>query len=297
MLKRINYRILALFIFVVLCWGLAWPVNKIGLQYMSPLWYTASRLLIGTFAMLGIVIATRKFVWPSKQDIPLILVIGVLQISIYILLTNVGLAYLPAGRSSLLAYTTPLWVMPIGILFFNERPGPLKWIGFILGVVGLVLLINPWELNWSDTGIIIGTSALLLASLIWVISMFLVRYLPWHKSPLQLIPWQLLVGAIPILLYAGIKEPIFAVTWNTSLIVSLIYTGVMVTGVSYWIAVIINKELPTIVLSLGFLIVPIFSFLVSAIFLGEKIPMITGVAIALVLLGLACVVAEREKPA
>jgi drug/metabolite transporter (DMT)-like permease len=288
-----SLRIVMMFIFIVICWGFAWPVNKIGLMYMTPLWYTATRLLIGSVAMLSIVIAKQKFSLPVRKDIPLILIIGLLQISVYILLTNIGLSYLPAGRSSLLAYTTPFWVMPIATLFFQEKAGLFRWLGFFLGVIGLTVLITPWELHWSDQKVLLGTGALLLASLCWAISIICVRYMRWTKSPLELIPWQLLIGAIPMLIFAWAKEPI-PVLWNIPLVLSLIYTGVVVTGISYWCAVIINKELPAIVLSLGFLIVPVFSFAVSAVFLRETIDLLTLGAMLLILLGLGLVVAEKQ---
>src|SRR6185369_12382386 len=109
-MRKINYRILGLFIFIIFTWGLGWPANKVGLAYMSPAWYTATRMLVGTCTMMLFVIAINKFSWPRSKDLPLILAIGLLQISIYMLLANIGLTYLPAGRSSLIAYTTPLWV-------------------------------------------------------------------------------------------------------------------------------------------------------------------------------------------
>jgi drug/metabolite transporter (DMT)-like permease len=292
-LVTFNYRIFALFLVIVFSWGLAWPVNKVGLMYMSPLWYTAARLVVGTIAMFVVVLAVKKFSLPEKRDIPLILIIGLLQIGVYILLTNIGLAYLPAGRSSLLAYTTPLWVMPIATLFFNERSGIFKWTGFLLGIAGLITLMNPWEINWTDHNVMLGSSALLLASLCWAISMFCVRHMRWTKSPLELIPWQLLTGAIPILIFAAVKEPALHVHWNTALILSLVYTGILVTGISYWLGVIINKELPTIVVSLGFLIVPVISFMISAIFMHETINVPTAIAITLILVGLGFVVAEK----
>jgi drug/metabolite transporter (DMT)-like permease len=293
-MKTFNYRIFALFIFIVFTWGLAWPVNKIGLEYMSPLWYTAARLIVGTLAMLLIVIATKNFSLPERRELPLVFTIGLLQIGIYILLTNVGLAYLPAGRSSLLAYTTPLWVMPIATIFFKEHSGPLKWTGFFLAIIGLFILINPRELDWHDSKILLGTGALLLASLCWGLSMLCARYMKWTKSPLQLIPWQLLVGAIPVLIFALIKEPSVSIQWNMPLVLSLVYTGIIVTGISYWCGVIINKELPTIIVSLGFLIVPVFSFAISAMYLHETINLSTAIAMTLILLGLLLVVIEKE---
>lgn len=291
MTTRIDLRILALFSFIVLSWGLAWPINKIGLTYMSPLWYTAIRLVVGMLTMTILVVAVNKFTLPSRKDIPLIAVIGLLQISIYILLTNIGLAYLPAGRSSLLAYTTPIWVMPAATIFFNEKSGWLKWAGFTLAVAGLGLLMSPWDLNWNNTDVLFGSAMLILASLCWAISILCVRYMHWSKSPLELVPWQLLAGAIPIVIYAWIKEPGVHIHWNVPLALSLIYTGFLVTGLSYWCGVIINKELPASVLSLGFLAVPVFSLLVSALFMHEAINLATGTAMGLIFMGLVCVAA------
>jgi drug/metabolite transporter (DMT)-like permease len=290
MARKMNFQILGLFIFIVLSWGLAWPINKIGLDYLSPLWYTSIRLVIGTLTMMAFVLAVNKFALPRRQDLPLILIIGLLQISVYIFLANLGLAYIPAGRASLLAYTTPLWVMPIAIIFFGEKPGHMKWLGFLFGITGLFFLLSPWELDWSDKNVLFGTAMLLLASLSWAISMLCARYMHWSKSPLELIPWQLLVGTIPILLFACYKEPSVIISWNPTLLLSLIYTGALVTGISYWSGVVINKELPTIIVSLGFLLVPVLSLTTSALFMHEAISLTTACSIGLILAGLVCVV-------
>ncbi len=106
-----------------------------------------------------------------------------------------------------------------------------------------------------------------------------------------------MVGAIPVLIFAMIKEPSITVQWNSSLLLSLVYTGIIVTGISYWCGVIVNKELPTIIVSLGFLVVPVFSFIISAMYLHEKINLPTATAMALILLGLAFVVAEKNPEA
>lgn len=290
-MKTFNYRILGLFTFIIFSWGLAWPINKIGLDYMSPAWYTAVRLIIGTVTMMALVIVVRKFTLPRPKDYPLILIIGILQISLYIWLANIGLAYLPAGRSSLLAYTTPLWVMPATAFFFHEEMGWLRWFGFSLGIAGLVILLSPWEMNWKDANVLFGSAMLLLASLSWAISMLCARYMHWTKSPLEMIPWQLLIGTIPILILAWLQEPVMNVVWSTPLILSLIYTGVLVTGLSYWCGLIINKELPPVIASLGFLLVPVFSLIISATFMHESINLATATAMMLIIVGLVCVVA------
>lgn len=294
-MKYPNLRILFLFIFIIFSWGLAWPVNKIGLEYMSPTWYTAIRLVIGTVTMMLLVIALGKFSLPKRKDFPLIFIIGLLQISVYILLANIGLKYLPAGRSSLLAYTTPLWVMPAATLIFHEKTGRLRWFGFLLGIAGLTILLSPWEMNWLDKNVVFGAIMLLLASLCWAISMLCARYMHWTKSPLELIPWQLLIGTLPIIALAWINEPFVAIHWNTTLVLSLAYTGALVTGLSYWSGLVVNKELPTLVVSLGFLLVPVVSMLSSAAYLHETMTMPTILAMILIISGICCVVLKESS--
>ncbi len=290
-----NYRLIALFSFIILSWGLAWPINKIGLTYMSPIWYTAFRLIVGTVTMMLLVISIKKFTVPKWRDWPLISTLGLLQISVYILLTNYGLAYLPAGRSSLLAYTTPLWIMPAAFFFFDEKASSTRWLGFILGLAGLIILLSPWELDWTNKDILFGSAMLLLASLSWAISILCARYMHWSKSPLEMMPWQLLIGTLPIVIFACIQEPIIHIEWTMPLTLSLVYTGLLVTGLSYWCGNIITKELPPMVSSLGFLTVPVFSLLLSALFLHEHINLATTAAMVLILLGLAFVATEKKS--
>ena len=288
-MKPINYRILSLFLFIIISWGIAWPINKMGLNYMSPLWYTTTRLLIGTAVMFMFVIAMKKFAFPQRHDWPLIATIGLLQVGLYILLVNIGLARIPAGHAAMLAYTTPLWIMPIATFFFKEEATFSKWVGFLLAITGLLILLSPWEIDWSDSQVLVGCMMLLLASLCWAISIFCARYMTWRKSPLQLMPWKLLVGTLPILLFAWIKEPQVNTVWNQDLILSLLYTGALVTGLSYWCGILVSKELPSTIVSLGFLGVPLCSTLTSAMFMHEAITLPTASAMGLIVLGLVFV--------
>jgi drug/metabolite transporter (DMT)-like permease len=289
-MKKINYPMLGIFAFVILSWGLGWPITKIGLEYMSASWYAAIRLIMATIMMMAAIIALKKFSWPHRRDLPLIFIIGILQIGGYMLLANIGLTYIPAGRAALIGYTTPLWVMPATIWLFKE---PVRWqhcLGFMLGLGGLIILLSPWELNWSNNNIILGAIMLLLASFAWAISMLCTRYMHWNKSPLELIPWQLLVGAIPALIIAWTQDAATSIQWTPALIWSLLYTGILVTGLSYWTGVMVTKELPTLVVSLGLLLVPVCSLTISTLYMHESLNALTLTAFGLIISGIVCVI-------
>ncbi|WP_394682202.1 EamA family transporter [uncultured Comamonas sp.] len=53
-----------------------------------------------------------------------------------------------AGRSAILAYTTPLWVTPAALLFGGERPSPRQFVGTGLGILGVLVLVNPMTVDF-----------------------------------------------------------------------------------------------------------------------------------------------------
>lgn len=282
----------------MLIWGFSWPMNKIGIQFMSPIWFTACRLTIATASTFLALKLLGKFVMPTKKDLPLILSIGILQMGIFTVMINVGLYFVEAGRSAILSYTTPLWVLPLAIIFFKEKPTFLKWAGFSLGMMGVLVLCSPWSITWSDQNVLLGNLALLAAALAMAISILAARNLKWQQSPLVLLPWQFLVGAIPTILVAYYVDPNPRVEWSPQLLLALAYTGLIGTALGNLCATILSKELPSITVSLGFLGVPLFGVMFSSLVLNEVITPSIQIAMILIPAGIVCLsLGNRRKPA
>jgi len=279
---------------LILVWGISWPVAKIGLQYMPALWFSAYRLIIGTFTMFPMVLLLGKLVLPRKKDLKIILIFGIIQIAIFMSFLNAGLYYIDAGKAAILVYTTPIWVVPISIFFFKEESTGMKWIGFLFGIIGILILFNPFEINWHNRDEIFGSVLLLTAALSWAIAILCARYMEWTRPPLELISWQLLVGTIPVVILAMILQPHPQMVWNNSLILSLIYSGIFATGFAYWGTIVVSKELPPTTTSLSLLAVPICGLIFSAILLHEKITLSILCAMLFILGGLLCVIIRRK---
>lgn len=290
-----SLKLIFLVLGVIIIWGLSWPVSKIGLGYMSPGWFVTFRLLIGSFTMFVIVASCGRFALPRLIDLPIILVIGLLQVALFMLFVNYGLHHVDASRSAILVYTTPIWVIPLAIFFFDEKVTVLQWIGFLLGVVGIVILLGPWAMDWSDPQTLLGNGCLLLAALSWAISMLCARHMEWSRPPFELIVWQLLVAVIPISCLAFITEPYQAIQWSPTLFACLLYAGVLATAFGYWGVVVISKELPSSKASLSFLGVPLAGFLFSALLLHEAITASIIGALSFILAGLIFVAIPKAK--
>lgn len=280
----------------VVIWALAWPISKIGLAYMGPLWYTANRFIIACAVCFIVLGAARAVKIPKRQDLPIILGIGILQMTFFLTLINTGLSHVGAGRSAILAYSTPLWVTPLAALFFHESVTRIKLIGVLLGLAGIAILFAPMSLDWSNHSVVLGNIYLILAALVWAIAILQSRFGRWHSDPLQLVPWQLLLATILTTLFAFFMEPISTIQSNSTLWLTLIYNGVLGTAFGYWASSTVFKNIPAINASLCYLGVPVLGLLFSATILGESISLSMALAITLIMSGLFCVALSRNSP-
>ncbi|CEG58635.1 DMT family transporter [Legionella fallonii] len=152
--------------FVLLVWGMNWPLMKIAMNYSPPLWFGFTRMFIGCLFLFILVIIQKKFTIPKRKDIPHLLSVGGLQIGLFTVLVNFGLFYSAVGHAVILVYSTPLWVAPIAIIFFKEPLNLAKAIGLIIGILGILALFNPFEFNWSDRHALMGSAALFLSAIL-----------------------------------------------------------------------------------------------------------------------------------
>jgi drug/metabolite transporter (DMT)-like permease len=73
---------------------------------------------------------------PARADLPVVLSIGLVQVAAVMALVQLGLADVPAGRSAILCYTRPVWVVPGAILILGERLRLAKSIAALAGPGG-----------------------------------------------------------------------------------------------------------------------------------------------------------------
>ena len=117
---------------VVLTWGITWPVNKVILQSLPPLWSVALRTGIAAIVLFAITAWWGRGVPPRREDLPIVLSIALLHMVGFSVLMAIGLMVIPTGRSVVLAYTTPLWVTPGASLFLHERLTPRRAAGVVM---------------------------------------------------------------------------------------------------------------------------------------------------------------------
>ena len=283
-------------VITVFGWGLTWPVKKILLAELSPWWMLSLRSAIASVTFFAVSAALRRFSSPPRGDIPVLITITLLHMVGFAALAAFGLTVVSTGRSVLLAYTTPLWVLPGAVLLLRETLTVGKTIGVGMGIAGLLVLFSPASLNWNDKAAVYGNSALLMAALLWALSILHIRAHRWRSTALTLAPWETLLAAIILTILAMAFASLKEVHWDLNLVALLIFSGSFGTAAPYWAVAVASRELPAITTSLGLLCTPLVSIVTATIALGESVTYVLLVAAALILGGviLGAVPARRD---
>jgi drug/metabolite transporter (DMT)-like permease len=272
---------------VVIAWGLTWPVNKVILESLPPLWMMALRSAMATVALFTIAIWRGRLALPPRADMPVLLSITLLHMVGFALLAAWGLQLVPTGRSVVLAYTTPLWVTPGASLFLGERLTVRRLAGVVIGLLGLLVLFNPAAFDWSNREAVLGNGAIIVAALLWAASILHIRGHRWQSTPFDLVPWEMLLATAILMPLAIATSKVPNTEWNVRLVALLLYAGVPGTALAYWAIAVASRNLPAVTTSLGLLATPVVSVVIATIWLGETPTLPLLAAIVLILGGVA----------
>ncbi|HEY2419175.1 MAG TPA: hypothetical protein VGH84_14720, partial [Steroidobacteraceae bacterium] len=84
----------------------AWPLSKIALSFGStPLWFAEGRAVLSGLVAAAVLAMQGRLRLPHRADLTALLAIGVFQIGGYFALAHAAVAWVPAGRTAILANT------------------------------------------------------------------------------------------------------------------------------------------------------------------------------------------------
>lgn len=284
-----------LFAIVIFAWGLNWTVVKLTLEYMTPLWLAALRSGLAAVVLFFVMLATNKLRIPKRGDMPVVCSIALLHMTAFTALMVLGIQFVPAGRSIVLGYTTPIWVIPAAVLLLHERLTVPRIAGMAMGFAGLVVMFNPLGFDWNDERALLGNGLILLSALCWAISIIHTRAHKWISTPFALVFWEVLLASAALTLLACVFEGIPQVGWSVRLALLLAYGSVVSVALAYWAMAMVNRSLPAMTTSLGVLATPVVGLLCSMVVLGEDFSLALLVGLALIIGGIVLGIAWRGR--
>lgn len=286
---------LALFV-LTLTWGYTWIVAKQGLVHAPPLAFAAERCVGGALAL---------FVILKLMGRPLGLVaagptlaIGLSQVTAFMIFQTWALVEGGPGKTAVLIYTMPIWTLLLAWPILGERLRGKQWLAAASTLIGLVLIIEPWNLHASLFSDILG----LLGALSWAVGTILIKRLR-STTPVDLLnltAWQMLLGAIPLVLLTGIV-PERPTEWSLSYLGIIAFMSIVSTALCWLLWIYILDRVPAWEASLSVLGTPVVAILSSRLIFGETFSLseLSGIVLiggGLVFLSLLGWAASRRSP-
>ncbi|MEN9904665.1 MAG: hypothetical protein RLZZ555_1230 [Pseudomonadota bacterium] len=281
---------------LTLTWGYTWVLAKQGLAYAPPFAFAAERCVGGAlalFAVLKLMGRPLALVAPRQT-----LAIGLVQVSGFMAFQNWALVEGGPGKTAVLIFTMPIWTLLLAWPVLGERVRGKQWLAAASTLIGLLLIIEPWNMGSSLFSKFLGV----MAALCWATGTILIKRLR-TATPVDLLTltaWQMLIGAIPLVLLA-LVIPERPTSWTPHFAGLLIFMSIASTALCWWLWIFILDRLPAWEASLSVLGIPVVAILSSRLTLGEqfKATEIGGILLiggGLALLSLFSWAASQRKP-
>ena len=252
-------------------WGFALVAQRDSMSVMGPFMYSAIRMFLGSAALVPVFIISDRIKRRSSRteqtaESGRILLKGGIIAGIVVFLSmnlqQVALTSTDAGKT---AFITALYIVLVPILgiFLKRRTNINNWIGAGIGVAGLFFLCVT-----SDFTVATGDMLLLTGSFGWAVQIFIIDHFAPKVNAAKLISVQFFVAGLLSLTVALITET-NTIEAVISSIPSLLYTGIMSSGIAYTLQAVGQKYANPTTASVILSTESLFGALAGFIFLNE----------------------------
>ncbi|HYZ64822.1 MAG TPA: DMT family transporter, partial [Acetobacteraceae bacterium] len=265
--------------------GASWPITRFALlQGAGATWFALGRAGLGALVAAAALAALGRLRLPSRRDLPALLALGLLQLAAFFAFAHAAVAWVPAGRTAILANCTITFTVPLSLIVLHEAIPPRRWAATGLGAAGVVALMGPWAIDWSAPNILLGHAFLMGAALSWAVAMLVVRRFPPRMSMLELLPWAFFLATLALLPMALAHD---LGHWNGASLLCVLLIGLVIAPAGTWCIMQATTMLPMVVASVGFLAGPAVGVILATLFLHETLGPDLLIGAALILAGAA----------
>ena len=250
---------------MILIWGYSWVVMKIALNHAHPFDFAAIRVAIGCALLFAIVrLRGRSLALP---DYRMALLLGLLQVALFVGLSHYALLQAGPGKTSVLVFTMPFWMIVFAHFIIGERMRGAQWAAVALAFAGLALIVQPWQLT-SLAGSLLAVAA----GAVWAMGAVLSKKWPATTADALLFTaWQLLFGFLALAALA-LLHPHEPVRWNLEFAWTLAFSAILATAIGWWLWTYVLARSRAGIAGLNSLGIPVVAVTASALQLGERPP-------------------------
>ena len=279
---------------LTLIWGYNWVVMKLAVQYASPFQFAALRTFLGAVMLFLVLIMTKRPL--ALKEFPTMLTLGLLQTCGFTGLLIWALVSGGAGKTAVLAYTMPFWVMLFAWPMLGEKVQGWQWLAVALALFGIVLIFDPLHIKGDGFSMILA----LLSGISWAVSAIVSKKLHQRAPDLDLLnitAWPTLLGSIPIILLALVL-PAPPIQWTQTFYLTIIYS-IFLSGSLAWVLWLYAlQRLPAGVASMASMLAPVIGVSAAWLQLNERptpIELVGMLFIALALVTISTITIRKHQ--
>lgn len=241
----------ALLLLAATIWGVAFVAQSVGMEYVGPFTFLASRSVIGALVLIPYILLragkTEKLQSEQTVNGKLLLKGGVCcgcLLFVASILQQIGIMYTTVGKSG---FITAMYIVivPIVSIFLNKKADIKVWIGVVLAVVGLYFLcMTSGNISVQKGDVLTFLCAVTFSFHILTVDYFAPQLDGVKMSCIQFATCGLLSGIGMFLFEAPTVEAVLA-AW-----LPILYAGALSSGVAYTLQIVGQRGMNPTVASL-----------------------------------------------
>jgi drug/metabolite transporter (DMT)-like permease len=282
-----------LIVVLALFWGPNFAWIKVSLDAFTPVQLTFGRMMLGALALCTVLVLQRQALPYDPGSWAHLIVAALIANALPYLLFALAETRVDSSLAGVVNATTPLWTLALVAALRQDEPVTARRAaGFLLGLLGCLVLLAPWNAGAVDP---LGVLACLVAALCYAVSfVYMARYLtPRALTPLVLSAAQLLAatGWTLLALVPNPGPPPTTAKINSWL--ALIVLGVLGTGIAYVINYALIRTEGAAGASVVIYLIPAVSIAIGAALLAEPVTVNLLAGTLVILVG---VMLSRAQP-
>lgn len=274
---------------VMLLWAICFPLITLGIEDAPHISFATLRAIIAGVTLLMIAaLLGRPFPRSLKHWICLT-AIGIGATTFGFLGMFHAAEFVQPGAATVVANTQPLVASILAAVFLAERSNTRVKIGLGIGFTGVIFVAAPALLDDAQTSYARGMAYIFFATLGVACSNILLKRIAHEVDGLVAIGVQLVLGAVPLAIWAVAMEVPADIDWSIRFVASLLSLSLLGTALVYYLWFQLIAHLPLSRANAFSFLIPIIGLAVGASFFGEAIYWSHLVGLALTLIGVTMV--------
>ncbi len=191
-------------------WGFAAPIFKLSLQNIPPFTLAFWRFFLGAIILVPFAAKKINMKLDSRRDSILLFLYGFLGITVNILFFFWGLKLTYSINAPVIASAQPILTLFLALFFLKEVFVAKKFLGMLLGTIGIIIIVIEPLLGKGIGGSIVGNTYLVIATLAAVGQTIAGKKIINKYNPWAFTFWAFLIGAasfLPLAFYEYFTIP------------------------------------------------------------------------------------------